>query len=291
MFSFLTRRHFLINLLVVALLAAGLVFLILTLLGVITKHSQNIKVPNVVNKATTAAVQELESKGFTVQITDSTYTDTARAGIVLKMIPEGNASVKVNRTIFLIVNRVIPPLIEMPKLEGLTTNFALAILERNHLKLLDTVFKPDIQKGSVIEQQFNGQKIIEKTKIPWGSKITLVIGAGIDNKQILMPSFVGLTYAEAKTMLSQYNLSLAATVPDGPIKDTANAYVIKQIPPVRNEYNEPNYIAGGQFVDLFISQTMKEVRDTSALQTKPIEKAKDDKIKDKTKDKTKDNNK
>ena len=44
---------------------------------------------------------------------------------------------KVNRTIYLTVNRLTLPLVDMPALEGKTLNFALYILDRSHLKLGD----------------------------------------------------------------------------------------------------------------------------------------------------------
>ncbi len=270
MFKFITHRPFWVNLLAVIALVALIIFLLLNMLSFITKHDKYLKVPNVVSKNTSEAIKLLESQGFDVRIADSIYVDTAKNGIVLKMLPEGNSSVKVNRVVFLTVNRVVPPMIEMPKLEGLTTNFALAMLERNHLKLQDTIFRPDFMKGSVIEQQWNGAKIAEKAKLPWGSKITLVIGAGIEAKRMMVPDLIGMTYGEAKRFLTDNGLMLAATIADVPLKDSNSAYVYKQNPPRFNEFNEPNYISSGQLMDLFIDASPSRVaKDTSALQEKP----------------------
>jgi eukaryotic-like serine/threonine-protein kinase len=245
-----------------------LAFLFLQTLSWITKHGEHLTVPSVLNKKTTEAIKLLESKGFEVRIQDSVYTDTAANGIVLKQLPEGNATVKVNRTVFLTVNRVIPPLIEMPKLEGLSLNFALDMLTRNHLKLQDTIYRPDFMRGSIIEQQYNGNKITEKTKVPWGSKITLIVGAGLEDRQMMVPNLIGLTYAEAKKVLAENGLTLAATVSDGALKDSANAYVYDQNPKRLNDEQQPNYISSGQVMDLFIAQEMRAGRDSVALPTK-----------------------
>lgn len=262
MFKFITNRPFWVNALAAIALAILLVFLFLQALSFMTKHGQYLTVPSVLNKKTTDAIKLLESKGFDVRIQDSVYTDTAANGVVLKQLPDGNATVKVNRTVFLTVNRVVPPLIEMPKLEGLSLGFALDMLERNHLKLQDTIYKPDFMRGSIIEQQFNGVKITEKTKVPWGSKITLIIGAGLEEKLMMVPDLIGMTYFEAKQKLAENGLTLAATVTDGPLADSASAFVYEQNPKRFTEDNLPNYISSGQVMDLFIAAERRAGKDS-----------------------------
>jgi beta-lactam-binding protein with PASTA domain len=268
MFKFITNRPFWVNALAVIILGFLLVYLFLQALSWMTKHGDQLTVPSVLNKKTPDAIKLLESKGFEVRIQDSVYTDTAANGIVLKQLPEGNSTVKVNRLVFITVNKVVPPLIEMPKLEGLSLNFALDVLMRNHLKLQDTIYKPDFMKGSIIEQQYNGNKITEKTKVPWGSKITLIIGAGLEERQMLVPDLIGMTYAQAKQILMDNGLTLAATVSDGALKDSANAYVYDQNPRRFNEEKAPNYISSGQVMDLFIAAEMRAARDSIALPKK-----------------------
>ena len=268
MFKFITDKPFWVNALVTIALVIWVGFLVLKTLGWATKHGSYLTVPSVLNKKTTEAIKLLESKGFEVRIQDSIYTDTAANGIVLKQLPEGNATVKINRTVFLTVNKVVPPLIEMPKLEGLSLNFALDMLNRNHLKLQDTIYKPDFMSGSIIEQQYNGAKITEKTKVPWGSKITLIIGAGLEETLMLVPDLVGMTYGEAKQYLVDNGLALAATVSDGALKDSANAFVYDQNPRRFNEEKQPNYISSGQVMDLFIAAQMRAFRDSVILPKK-----------------------
>ena len=65
-------------------------------------------------------------------------------------------------------------------------------------------------KGSVLEQRYNGIKISEKTKIQWGSRITLVIGAGTENEQMPVPTLIGMTYiVKQKLILKKVALVLA----------------------------------------------------------------------------------
>jgi beta-lactam-binding protein with PASTA domain len=218
-----------------------------------------------VGQKTEDAIKSLEKQGFDVQIQDSVFTDTAARGIVLKQLPDPNATVKINRTVFITVNRVIPPMIEMPKLEGQSLNFALDLLARNHLQLGDTVFRPDFQGGFVLEQQLNGTRIPEKAKVQWGSKITLVVGSGLGNEQIIVPDIVGMTFKDAKPFLEQNGIILGAVIPDADVKDTANAFVYKTSPDHLDEEKRPQYIRSGQVMDLRLSATMKVPKDSSEI--------------------------
>lgn len=107
------------------------------MLGRITRHGEYLVVPAVTGKPTAEAVKFLESKGFDVLIQDSVYVDTAQRGVVLKQLPDPNSTVKINRTVFLTVNRQTLPLVDVPDLIGKTLGYAIIILERNHLTLGD----------------------------------------------------------------------------------------------------------------------------------------------------------
>lgn len=257
MFKFITGRPFWVNLLAAIVIAVLLIFLVLKMLGVLTRHGAYLKVPAVTGMSTEAAIKLLEKQGFDVYIQDSVFTDTVKRGTVLKQLPDPNATVKVNRTVFITVNRYVPPMIDMPKLEGQNLAFAIKMLERNHLKLGDTTFRPDFMMGSVLEQQYNGTRIPEKSKIQWGSTIDLVIGGGLEDKQMAVPSLIGMTYADAKAYLDANGISLGAVIPDGLLTDTASAYVFKQRPDRLDVDNMLIYIRSGQLMDIWISQQMK----------------------------------
>jgi beta-lactam-binding protein with PASTA domain len=256
-FKFITDKPFWVNLVTAIAVALLFLFLVLKMLGWITKHGEYLKVPAITGMKTTEAIKLLEKQGFDVYIQDSIFTDTAARGTVLKQLPDPDATVKINRTVFITVNRVIPPMVEMPRLEGQNLSFALKILERNHLQLGDTIYKPDFMMGSVLEQQYNGVRIPEKAKIQWGSKITLIIGGGLENQQMMVPSLVGMTFAEAKAYLEENSLGIGAIIPDGKITDTASAFVFKQRPDRFDADKKPLFIQSGQVMDIWISQVMK----------------------------------
>jgi eukaryotic-like serine/threonine-protein kinase len=257
-FNFITKRPLWVNILAAVVLTLLLIFLFLKMLGWITKHDAYLQVPDLLGKKTEEAIKILEKQGFEVQIQDSVFTDTAARGVVLKQLPDANAKVKINRTVFLTVNRVTPPMVDMPKLEDQSLSFALDILRRNHLLLGDTIFKSDFRLNTVLEQQYNGVRIPEKAKVQWGSRITLIIGSGLGNEKMMVPDLFGMTYTEAKALLEQQGINLAATVSfnNAVIRDTANAYVVKQNPEALDEEKKPRYIQSGQLMDIFIYPTL-----------------------------------
>lgn len=267
MFTFITKRPFWLNLLVAIAIVLLVIFLVLKMLGLITQHGKYLTVPEVIGKNTADAIRILEEKGFDVEIQDSIYVDTAKMGIVLKQLPDPSATVKVNRTVLLTVNRVTLPLIEMPALQGKTFSYALILLKRSHLQLGDTTFRTDFTKGNVMEQSYRGNKILSGAKLPWGSKVDLVVSKGLGIERIQVPDVLGMTLGEAILLLEQNGITLGSTIPydSNPITDTAGAFIVKQSPPKFTENNQLIYIQAGQVMDLWISPVQMIVKDSTVV--------------------------
>lgn len=266
MFKFITHRSFLLNLIVAIALALLLVFAFLEMLSRITKHGEHLTVPAVVGTKTEDAISLLKNQGFDVVIQDSVYTDTLAADIVIKQLPDPGATVKVNRTVFITVNCVIPPMVTMPHLEGLTLDFAKEVLQRSHLQLGDTILKPDFMQGSVLEQEYDGHKIAPGAKIQWGSDVTLVVGGGLPESNIPVPDLSGMTYSEAKDILDSLGV-MPVVVPDPDVTDTANAFIYKQNPDHLDDQGKPVFIRPGMLMDIWLSATKKQLVDSATINT------------------------
>ena len=236
-------------------------FIFLQSLAWFTNHGSYLKVPSITGMKVDDALTLLEKEGFEVVITDSAYNDSVDLNTVKKQLPDADATVKVNRTVFLNVNPRSLPLIEMPKLEGLSYRYALDKLNKNHLVLGDTTMRPDFMKGSVLEQHFKGSKIEDGAKIRWGSAISLVVGGGLQEIRIKVPDLIGTTVAEAKEILKAQGIILAATLTSGIVTDTLNAFVFKQNPEVLDYDKAPVYIQPGQTMDIWV-QVERPVTDS-----------------------------
>src|SRR3954471_15623699 len=159
MFKFITHKSFLVNFLVIVLIVLLLIFAFFSLLGTMTKHNEYQKVPSVVGKSYDEAVQILKAADLEATIQDSVYEDTARALEVMRQSPDADALVKSDRTIYLTINRAVPPLVEIPDLRGFSLKSAQLYLQNLGLKIGDTTYVPDIAKNAVKDQKFNGNSI------------------------------------------------------------------------------------------------------------------------------------
>ena len=269
MFKFITHRPFWVNLLVALLLVGGMVYGTFMLLGMITRHGQYQKVPAVTGKTIKEATQMLESMGFEPEVLDSIWDESLPRLAVARQSPEGDQMVKVNRRVYLTVNRSEPPLVDVPNMVGLSFRNALLYLQQLGLELGDTTRRPDIAKDAVLEQSYGGQPIKGGTRVFVGSTIDFVLGSGVGEDEFNVPNLVGSTYREAKSQLMALGLNTAALIVDADVRDTTAAIVYKQNPPnyatLPDGGKQLNRIRVGQSIDLWLGTKMPVVRPDSTL--------------------------
>lgn len=246
------KRSLLLNVLFGIGLIVALSFLFALSLNWITHHGEAKTVPAVVGKHIENVRDLLDSQGFEVLIQDSIYNEELKPGVVIKQVPEPDAVVKVNRTVYVTVNRTIPPDVQMPNLIGYSYRNAEMVLGNMGLKIGDTTFRPDFAKNSVLEQLHNGKKIPPGTPIRMGSSISLVIGSGIGNVDLPVPKLIGLTLEEAKILLDSNGIILGSVLTDPLVRDTANAYIYRQSPAPQTESGYRLRIRPGQMIDIWL---------------------------------------
>jgi beta-lactam-binding protein with PASTA domain len=249
----------------------GLLLLLLLLflgsLSLLTQHGKTMKIPAVAGMSYADAKKTLESQGFDVQVQqDSVYTDTIPPLRVVKQFPEADNLVKVNRTVYLTLNRSQAPIVQMPNVVSMSLRNATMVLHQYGLRIGDTIFKPDFARNSVLDQQYKGASIKPGTQIQQGSSVTLVLGNGIGEASFIVPDLFGLTYQQAKARLDSSALIFGAVVRDPDVRDTTEAYVYRQSPEQFNEEGQPSRIHPGQTVDVWLS-AQKPSRKTDSTST------------------------
>jgi beta-lactam-binding protein with PASTA domain len=262
--GFITRRPLWQNIVAGILLSLVTVGLFLGMLNLITNHGEYLTVPDVKGKGYDTIVKELESKGFEVIIQDSIFIDTLAPNIIIKQFPEPEATVKVNRLIYLTVNCTVPPTIAMPNLIGMSFRNALLELKSIGLKMGDTTFIPDIAKNAVKDQLNDGNSIKPGTPIRMGSMIDLIIGSGLGGDEVAVPDLFGLTYSEAKVVLEVNKLNTGVIILDDNLKDTAAGYVYWQNPMPYDATHQANTIRSGQLMDIRLSLSKPDKKPDSS---------------------------
>lgn len=247
------KDSILYNLLAMLLIAVVFYIVFFTALGGLTGHGQELKMPVLVDKNVNDAIKILEDQGFDIDI-DSSYDMKKAAGTVLTQSPDTGQFVKKGRTVFIVVNKSMAPPTTMPDLTGVSYRSAEIVLKSNKLRLGDTIHRPDIANGAILEALYNGQVIKAGDNIPQGSKITLVIGDGLGNVEFNVPDVVGMTYPEAIAILNASGLQFI-DVWEGRITDSQTAVVYSQFPGAKNELGGTNTIKEGQLIDIKVSQS------------------------------------
>jgi eukaryotic-like serine/threonine-protein kinase len=253
-----------LNIVMAIVASVVIILLFLQTLNFWTNHGEYLRVPDVKGKKLEEATRFLEDQGFDVIIQDSLFQDTVPPLQVLKQFPEPDATVKVNRTVYLTINRAIAPLIDMPNLVGMSFRNAELELRAKGLKLGDTTYVPDIAKNAVKDQLYNNGSIRPGTKIAMGSSVSLVLGAGIGNEVIPVPDLFGMPYIEAVTLLEANGINLGVVLPDPDVRDTSASFVYWQNPPRYNDQKKLNLIRMGQMMDIRLSLIKPERTDSVA---------------------------
>ena len=199
-------------------------------LGWLTGNGITEKVPSVIGLEASVAQKNLRNLGFNVVLQDSIYVDTLARNSVLRQTPEVDEVVKKGRTVYLTINRVLAPQIEMPNLIGFSLQSAETFLKVLGLRVGSITMVPDRNKNVIIDQILNGNSINPGTKISSGSIINLTVGDGGMNANIEVPDLIGLTVGMAKEKLVGMGLLIGSYSSNINIQDTANSYIIGQNP-------------------------------------------------------------
>jgi beta-lactam-binding protein with PASTA domain len=241
-----------LNIVVGIVLALAIFALFLLSLKWMTHHGRSATVPSVVGKNYEEARKLLKKAGFHVEIQDSLYVDTLKPMSVIKQIPEADEIVKSNRTVYLVISRAVPPIVEMPNLVGYSFRNAEMVLNNMDLKIGDTSFKPDFAKNAVLDQLYKGTTIAPGTKIRKGSIISLVLGDGVGKREFTVPVITGMQFCDVKDKLEESGIVIGAIVADPDVSDTCSAWIYKQNPERFTDEKQLNRIHTGQTIDVWL---------------------------------------
>ncbi len=243
--SFFKSRFFFIHLGLSIGATIVVIWLATLLLGFITKHGQDITVPDLTGIKMEDLSDYLSSRNLEFKIIDSSYSNSGKKGTVISQDPFPNSKVKSGRTIYVTVIAKMPERTTVPDLKDLTLRQTIAVLETYGLRVGKLTYVPDIAKNAVLKQQYKGKIIDAGTMIEKGSQIDLVLGRGERNERTSIPFLIGKTRDEAIKLINEYSLNVGNEVfEDG--SDTSNARVYKQSP----TFTKSSSINLGSSVDL-----------------------------------------
>jgi eukaryotic-like serine/threonine-protein kinase len=259
-FKFITHRPLWVNILAALVLAFLVFMLFMFSLKCLTNHGRSRTVPPVVGKLYSEGDKILTDGGFTSVVQDSVYIDSLPPLTITKQLPEADAVVKVNRTVYLTINRASAPFIELPSLIGFSYRNAAMTLDGVGLKIKDTIHRPDFAGGSVLDVLYNGASIPPGTKLQMGSAVVLAISSGVGESYFNVPDLFGRTYSEAKNILESHGINMLVLSAPG-VTDSLNAFIVRQEPQRYDEFGKSILIRTGQIISVVLGVD-KPVRDT-----------------------------
>ncbi|CAN5780267.1 hypothetical protein BH11BAC7_BH11BAC7_17060 [soil metagenome] len=248
-FAFLKSRQFLINFGIAIIALPVFFWLIFAWLGSFTHHDDFVLVPDFKDLKLKQLGTFVADKKVDYEIIDSIWDPKLQKGIVLKQDPEPGSKVKEGRKVYLYVTSVLPPMINMPKLEDLSLRQAMAVCQSYGLIGAPKAIENPCD-GCVVKQEFNGKRIEPGTLIKKGSTIVLSYGKGENGsaKEFPVPDFVGMTFRQARGKMIDLGLEWLVVADPG-VKDTLNAVVYTQEP----KPGRDRKLIQGAMVDLRVS--------------------------------------
>lgn len=171
-------RAVLVNIGIMIFAAAFLVWLALIWLDFWTDHGKYETVPQVKGLSYDVAVGQLESMGFTAEVSDSIYDARTRPGTVVEQNPKVGTKVKEGRVVYLTITAFEPKMVTMPMLVDVSERQARSALEGIGIKNIRTVRVPSEFRDLVISVKKDNVPIAPGARIPVTSAVVLEVGEG-----------------------------------------------------------------------------------------------------------------
>ncbi|MDD4630933.1 MAG: PASTA domain-containing protein [Proteiniphilum sp.] len=167
------------NLLIIICCGLLLILLALLLLGVYTRHGQNVVVPVLEGLQLNEASTILHARGLKAEVVDSIYRRDAVPGAILDQTPKAGNKVKEGRSIYITIYSQTPQQVSVPGLVDYSTRQASALLNSLGFTQLSTEEIPAEYAGLVVAVKYRGKTLLPDEKVPAGSPLTLVVTSGV----------------------------------------------------------------------------------------------------------------
>jgi beta-lactam-binding protein with PASTA domain len=195
-----------------------------------TNHGQFVTVPDYTGIDQEELKALVEKDGLRFSIDDSAYSAELPPYTVVRQFPKAGAKVKMNRLVYITINRITPPTMPVPDLLDRSLLNAEVMLKSNEL-IRGTIFYESKPFPIVYEMRYKGRTINAGTRVPKGCTIDLVVGDGAAPSNFTLGSLVGDTYEQAVYKITGWNLHLGKVqIPAGVDTTGIKTFVYKQEP-------------------------------------------------------------
>lgn len=246
-----------VNILGAAVFFSAVIFGANLLLKAVTRHNEEINVPDLSGMTAAEAEKYLAARGMRSEVTDSVYIKRMERGVVYRQNPEAGNHVKKGRRILLTINAVNPKKVTMPNLVGYSLRQAKAELLSRGLNLGTLIYVDDIATNNVLKQLYGNREIKPGMPVESESRIDLVVGLNNMDNMTYVPYVTGLKYISAVSAVQDNSLNIQDLIFDNTVRDysdSLDAVVYRQTPEISEEP-----LLMGSSVTLYLTKDITKV--------------------------------
>lgn len=183
-----------------------------------------VEVPKFVGRTVQAAEEAASGRRLRLRVVEEAFSTEVAAGLIISQDQPAGKPVKVGRVVSVVVS-LGPEMVSVPDVQRRSLIEARLVIERARLRIgeLRETYDEDVKGGFIISQDPQPGARAER-----GSPIHVVVSKG--PQRIMMPLLVGRQLQEARRMLEELGVTLAA-VKTVPTADMNPEIVVDQTPP------------------------------------------------------------
>ena len=234
-----------LNIILAVLLAAALLTVLFFWLRSYTQHGVEVEVTDVRGMVVAEAQPILAAQDLHLVVIDSTYSDKVPFGTIVEQDPKPMSHAKHGRAVYVTINATTKRQVLVPNLQDMSYRQAEATLHGLGLRV-DTVYdyKPSAYRDLVLDVIRNGESVTPGTKLPVGTLVRLVVGKGMGEEEVEVPSVIGMSPVDARQVLLSHRLTVGAVTCDEAVEeDGTPLYVYQQIPAAGEKLIEGETVA------------------------------------------------
>jgi beta-lactam-binding protein with PASTA domain len=246
------------NIAMIGVIIAFLFIAVNIFLKVVTKHNNELIVPDFTNMPLTEAQHLAKEAHLRLEVTDSVYIKRMARGHISRQNPDAGSYVKKGRRILLTINSVSPQMVQMPDLVGYSLRQAKTEIISNGLKVGKLIYKYDIATNNVLQQMVANDTIAPGVEIETDTPIDLVLGMNISDTTTYIPNVMGYKLIIATDLLQDNSLNIQKISFDETVidySDSLNAMVYMQIP----AYSDSIQYKLGTGVEIFLTKDESKI--------------------------------
>ena len=220
-----------LNVVLAILAGIGIIVGLIAYLRAYTEHGVEVDVTDVRGLVLAEAEPILAEQGLHMVVIDSTYSDKVPFGSIVDQDPKPNSHAKHGRAVYVTINATTKRQITMPNLQDMSYRQAETTLRGLGLEV-DTVYEyePSAFRDLVLDVKSNGVSVQPGEKVPVDTKVRLVVGFGRGTDQVEVPSVIGLTLQDARSLLLRNRLTVGAVYYDEPAEEGVTQFIYRQTP-------------------------------------------------------------